>query len=334
MSSEPNNGKRTQVFLIALATIGVLAILFFAGITTLAGVAFYSVGQSVKSLSKMTTNIQPGKTNFTTPGRHTTYIAGIKLNGEINDLVADDLIEKLQTAKDDSNAIGVLLEVNSPGGSVVPSQEIYDTVKDVRSKKPIVVYVREMAASGAYYSSSPASKIIANRGSMIGSIGVIMNGFEADKLIQFLKISPVTFKTGALKDAGSPTRPVNENDKKYIQGLLETTHDEFVADVISARHTDEKTMKFMSDGRVVLAPQAVTLKLIDAIGTKKSALDTIAKLANQKTTPDLFYYENIQKFSDYFAQRFGGEASKILQNSISGILENADKTKSINLIAK
>lgn len=336
MSPESNTIKKTQVVLIILSTIGVLGILLMIGMGTLIGVAFYSIGQSVKGISKMSmsSSTQMGKSNFTTPSSHSPYIAGIKLEGEINDLIADDLMEKLQAAKEDPQAVGILLEVNSPGGSVVPSQEIYDTVKDITAKKPVVVYVREMAASGAYYASSPASKIIATRGSMVGSIGVIMNGFEADKLIQFLKINPVTFKTGALKDAGSPTRPVNENDKRYLQSLLEATHAEFVADVVNARHPDESTMKFMSDGRVVLAPQAVSLKLIDAVGTKKMALDEVAKLAHQKTTPELFYYENIQRFSDYFAQRFGSQATKIITDSAIGVLEHSEKTEQVRISAK
>lgn len=332
MSLDQSSGKRTQVILIVLATIGALAILFFLGFSTLIGMAFYSVGKSVKEISEVTAN--PSKNTFTTPHSGSDYIAGIKLNGEINDLLADDVIEKLQAAKEDKKAIGVLLEVSSPGGAVVPSQEIYDAVKEVRGKKPIVVYVRGMAASGAYYASSPASKIVANRTSMIGSIGVIMSGFEAGKLIQFLKINPVTFKTGALKDAGSPTRPVTDADRQYLQGLLEDTHKQFEQDVVEARHTTDKTMTFMSDGRVVLAPKAMELKLIDSIGSRQLALNEIATLAHKKSPPEVFYYENIQKFSDYFAQRLGSNVSHFLFQSVQSALDPAQVSENVGVVAR
>jgi protease-4 len=310
------NGRRCGVLTIALSTIGVLAIVFVALVV---GSVFYSV-HSISSSMKSGLVSGNKKFNYTLPSSHEPYIAGIKLSGEINDNVADEVLDKLTTAQFDSNAVGVLFEVNSPGGVVVPSQEIYDEVKAIRAVKPIVVYVRSMAASGAYYSSASASKIVANRGSLIGSIGVIMQSFEADKLIQFLKVNPVTIKTGALKDAGSPTRPMNENDKKYLQNLIDSTRAEFVSDVKAGREVTEKTLELMSDGRVVLAPQALELKLIDEIGGKNVALNEIAQLAKLKQAPELFYYENIDSFSDLFSQKFSSKIQDVFNINASHIL--------------
>ncbi|APJ03797.1 signal peptide peptidase SppA [Silvanigrella aquatica] len=315
--------KRSNKFLGTIksvfATIGALTIAFILLLSLITGFAIYSISSGMKSISTSLNPSMASKLSFTLPHLNSPYIAGIRLEGEISSDIAENVIQKLNNARDDKNAIGILFEVNSPGGSVVASQEIYDTIKDITKQKPIVTYVREVAASGAYYSSASSSKIVANRGSIIGSIGVIMNGFEADKLIQFLKVNPVVIKTGALKDTGSPTRPMTEKDKQYLQELIEETRMQFADDVKQARKTSDSTMKFMSDGRVILGPQALNLKLVDAVGTKQTALEQVASLAKFKTAPDLFYYEDIQSFSDLFTQKLSGSAAHILRESILGI---------------
>lgn len=317
------------------ATIGVLSvtlfILFFVGLFFLIN----SVSTSIKSFS---TSLNPaasfGKTNgiggFTKPHLNSQYIAGVTLNGEISADSSAIVVEKLEAAKNDKNVVGILFDVNSPGGSVVPSQEIYDTIKKIKQIKPVVTYVRDIAASGAYYSSSSSSKIIANRGSIIGSIGVIMNSFEVDKLLQFLKINPVVLKTGALKDSLSPFRPFNEKDKQYLQELLEETRLQFVEDVKAERKTSDSTMKYMADGRIVLGPQALNLKLIDALGTKDFAISEIANLAKLKNTPPLYYYEDIQSFSDLFTQKLASQTAVLMQQSITNLFsQSAEKSNSI-----
>jgi protease-4 len=310
-----NCARRSRVVTIVLSTIGGLAILFTVLFFVFIAFVFHSMSTSVKNIVAPISahKLSTSHANYLVPTGNSPYIAGIKLNAEISDQVADEVIDKLESAQDDNAAVGVLFEVSSPGGAVVPSQEIFDAVKNVRAKKPIVVYVREMAASGAYYSSASASKIIANRGSLIGSIGVVMNGFEANELMQFLKIKPVTIKTGSLKDTGSPMRPMDNNDKKYLQNLIEATRTEFVADVKGERGLSNSTMDFMSDGRVVLAPQAVSLKLIDGIGSKNTALSEITQLAKQKKIPELFYYENIESFSDIFSKNFSSQVTGLLE---------------------
>lgn len=311
--------------------IGVLSVLF---VTLIIIAAFVAVSKfSLPSTISSSTN---GKINgiggFSKPQSTTNYIAAIRLNGEITSESAAVVIEKLEAAKDDNQAVGILFDVNSPGGSVVPSQEIYDLIKNIKETKPVVTYVRDVAASGAYYASASSSKIIANRGSIIGSIGVIMNGFEADKLFQFLKINPVVIKTGALKDSGSAVRPFNEKDKQYLQELLEETRQQFVEDVKQARKTSDSTMKFMSDGRVVLGPQALNIKLIDALGSKELAASEIANLAKLKTVPPVYYYEDIQSFSDLFAQRLATHSSEIIQEIMfKTLLSSEESNKLIKL---
>jgi protease IV len=319
--------KRPNAFMSAIksvfATIGAISIAFFILFTLIIGFAFYSLSNGMKSFSSSLNPSISSKSGlaFTVPNSNVPYIAGIRLNGEISSDTSSSVLEKLETAKLDKHVVGILFDVNSPGGSVVASQEIYDAIKEINKTKPIVTYVREVAASGAYYSSASSSKIIANRGSIIGSIGVIMNGFEADKLIQFLKINPVVIKTGALKDTGSPMRPMNEKDKQYLQELIEETRMQFVDDVKQARKTSDSTMKFMSDGRVILGPQALNLKLIDAIGSKQTAMEEVATLAKQKSVPNLYYYEDIQSFSELFTQKLAGSTANILRESLLGTFQ-------------
>lgn len=316
------------------ATIGVLSVILFVLFVTIIFITISSLSSGIKTFStSLNPALSSGKTNglggFTKPHTSSNYIAGINLSGEISSESSAIVIEKLEAAKEDKHVVGILFDVNSPGGSVVPSQEIYDTIKKIKQIKPVVTYVRDVAASGAYYSSSSSTKIIANRGSIIGSIGVIMNGFEADKLLQFLKINPIVIKTGALKDAGSPTRPFNEKDKLYLQELIEETRLQFVEDVKAERKTSDATMKYMADGRVVLGPQALNLKLIDALGTKDFAVAEIATLAKTKSIPPVFYYEDIQTFSDLFAQRLASSSAALMRNSVSKVFASQADSNSI-----
>lgn len=322
MSSE---GRRSFI-LTVFATIGGLALIGTVLVVVFFAYVVSSVGSAVKNASLagqsslLGTGSTAGKVSFLIPEDQTPYIAGVKLNGEINGQLADEVIEKLRTAEEDASAVGVLLEVSSPGGTVVPSQEIYDTVNAIKKKKPVVVYVRDMAASGAYYSSSSANQIIANRGSMVGSIGVIMNGFEADKLLEFLKITPTTIKTGSLKDAGSLTRKMTEEDRQYLQTLINATRNQFVDDVRKARQMNDESLRVLSDGRVVLAPEALTLKLVDKIGTKQDALDAIAALAKQKKTPEVFYYENVQSLSDILSRKLSTGVRELMTQTAGELI--------------
>lgn len=301
------------------ATIGLLTVLLVVGCSVLLGVGLSSLSKSFTNTknSPYTTSVtSQNNVMFEVPTRNTPYIAGIKFKSEINADFADNVIAKLQYAQNDANAVGVLLEVDSPGGVVVPSQEIYDAVKVLAGVKPIVAYVRSIAASGAYYSIAPSSEIIANRGSLVGSIGVIMQGFEVNELLKFLKIQNTTIKSGSLKDAGSPFRPMTSADKNYLNDMINQIFAIFVTDVKAVRPSISQTdLNLMLDGRVVLAPQAQKLNLIDGIGTLDFAKNRIAHLAQLKSTPHLFYYEDAKPFVDFFTEKFISNSSKMLRDT-------------------
>lgn len=318
--------KKRSFFVHVLAVMGAVFLILCVLFCVTVGMVFYFISHSVKSLSEMSANRSDStKTVFSMPAGEVDYVAGIKLRGEINDEVSDGVIEKLNTAHEDSHAVAILFDVSSPGGAVVPSQEIYDTIKKIKVDKPVVVYVRELAASGAFYSSVSSSYIVANRGSLIGSIGVIMQGLDVHELVNYLKINPTTLKTGALKDAGSPLRSMNEGDKQYLQSLIGSTREQFVADVRAGRkEISDQSIAYMADGRVVLAPEALKLKLIDKVGSQDDALAQVAKLLEKEKAPKLYYYEDIENLSDILANKLSGSWDHAFESALSSRLEQME----------
>jgi len=262
-------------------------------------------------------------------------VAGIRLEGEINSPMADEVIEKLEEAEEDKRVVGILLEVESPGGAVVPSQEMYDIITRIKAAKPVVAYIRDVAASGAYYTIAPASRIVANRGSMVGSIGVVLETFEASELIAWAKLKPITLKTGKLKDAGSPTRPYSEDDKAYLQSLIDKTRAQFADDVKKARGLSDLTLAHMSDGRVVLGTEAANLKLIDKVGNRDDALDALEELTKQKPLPEVYYMEETTQNVPLVFRYLFEEASHSLgrgiadgiRGGVDGALQEGSRTR-------
>ena len=296
--ADANVQRRPHPLLVALAAVGALALV--AVVFVLVG-----VGYAAKNLGRIgmgSNSSGTGKDNYLSGIAAHEMVAGIRLENEIVSQTSEQVVEKLMEAKDDTRVKGVFLEVNSPGGSVVASQEIYDAVAVVKATKPVVVYVREMCASGAYYSSASATRIVANRGSLVGSIGVIMSTVEVSQLMSWVKLQPVTIKTGKLKDAGSPTRGFTEDDKAYLQELINKTRDQFANDVKIARNLDGASLARMSDGRVVLGPEALELKLIDRVGGKEAALEELYTVGNLKTKPELIYMEETKELPALLSQ--------------------------------
>ncbi len=255
-------------------------------------------------------------------------LAEIRLNQPINSEVANEVVDKLNEAAKDDRIKGILLEVDSPGGSVVASQEIYDTIKKIKEETPVVAYMRDVAASGAYYASVPSSWVIANRGTMVGSIGVIMESFEASKLIEWMRLRPVTLKTGKLKDSGSAVRPWTPEDKAYLQQLINETRDQFVTDVRLARpQIEATTLKHMSDGRVVLGTEALARKLVDALGNRTSAIEKAAELAGLSTGDETEVYTlEKQEIPGVFSHLFGVMMKSAVQMLMTELNEQRQTT--------
>lgn len=193
---------------------------------------------------------------------------------QIRELVRDPRIKAL------------VIRINSPGGAVVPSQDIYEEVLKARKKgKPVIASIGTVGASGAYYIASACDRIMASPGSLTGSIGVIMELAEFQDLLKKIGISSEVMKSGALKDAGSPFRPMTPEEKAYLQAILNEMHQQFIQDVAKGRHMSPADLKPLADGRVFTGASAISNHLVDQLGDYQDALDTATKLAHISGPP-------------------------------------------------
>lgn len=206
------------------------------------------------------------------------YVAVIELKGAI--MESKKMLKQLTAAEEEKEIKAVVLHMNSPGGAVAPSQEIYEAVK--KFKKPLVVSMESVAASGAYYIAAGSKKVFANAGTLTGSIGVIMQFTNLKKLYDWAKIERFSIKTGKFKDSGAEYREMNPEEKAYFQDLVLDTLDQFKGAVATGRKMTAEEVTAVADGRVFSGLQAKKLKLVDEIGTLDDAISFIAKEAKIK----------------------------------------------------
>jgi protease-4 len=208
---------------------------------------------------------------------------------EVKGLIADsqETVRQLNELKKNDRVKAVVLRVDSPGGVVGPSQEIYAEVKKLAMKKKVVVSMGSLAASGGYYIAVPATMIMANPGTITGSIGVLMKISNMEGLMGKVGLKAFTIKTGKYKDAGSPLRPMTEQDKEMLQGVIDNAHSQFVKAVAEGRRLPLDEVGKLADGRIFTGEQALALKLIDRTGTLQDAIEEAAKLAGIKGDPQV-----------------------------------------------
>jgi len=224
-------------------------------------------------------------------------IAVIPVEGVIDDDMAKNVNRHLKQYGDDLRVKAIILRVDSPGGGVSASQEIYREVKRVKDekKKKVIVSMASVAASGGYYIAAPADKIFANPGTVTGSIGVIAEWLNYKELAEWAKLKPVVFKSGEFKDTGSPTRELTESEKKYFQGMIDELYGQFVGAVTEGRQgkgeagaelTKERVIS-LADGRIYTGEAAKKNGLVDEIGNYEDAVKATAKLVNIKGEPQI-----------------------------------------------
>ncbi len=212
-------------------------------------------------------------------------IGVIELNGVIMD--SKKMLKKLERFEEDSEIKGVVLRLNSPGGSVAPSQEIYEAVKAY--KKPLVVSMSSVAASGAFYIACAAKKVYANPGTITGSIGVIMEFLNLEKLYEWAKVKRFSIKTGKFKDAGAEYRDMTSEERALLQGMVDDVLSQFKKAVSDGRKLPLDKVTMVADGRIFSGSQAKALHLVDELGTLQDAIDDVAKQAKLKGKPNVVY---------------------------------------------
>lgn len=199
------------------------------------------------------------------------------------------VVKQLKKFNDDGSIKAIILHVNSPGGGVAASEEIYREVKRIREgkKKQIVASIETLGASGAYYVSSACNKIFADNGSIVGSIGVISQWVNYGDLLRWAKLKDVTMKAGEFKDTGNPARDLTPAEKLYLQGIIDNMHAQFIQAVAEGRNLKFDQVKAIADGKVWTGQQALPLKLIDEVGDFQAAVKDTAKAAGIKGEPVL-----------------------------------------------
>jgi protease IV len=213
-------------------------------------------------------------------------IAVVELKGPIT--ASDEFVRQVKKYREDRSVKAILLRIDSPGGGVVPSQEMYEEVKKTRDGgKPVVVSMGSLAASGGYYVACGASKLVANRGTLTGSVGVISEILQLHDALNKLGIDVKTIKAGRMKDAGSPTRKMTDQDQQYFQQLIDDVHRQFIEVVRVERAMTKEKVESLADGRVFTGEQAVANGLADTLGTFEDAVAVAAGLAGIKGQPSL-----------------------------------------------
>ena len=225
-------------------------------------------------------------------GQPTNLVIGDKIGiVEIYGVISDSkqVIEQLHDFRDNDSIKALVLRVDSPGGGVGPSQEIYDEVLALDELKPVVVSMGSVAASGGYYVAAAAREIVANPGTITGSIGVIMEFANFQELLEKIGLSSVVVKSGAYKDIGSPTRDMSAAEREILQDLIDDVHNQFVSSVAEGRELDEQAVRSIADGRIFSGRRAMELGLVDSMGNLQAAIDRAAVLAGLDAEPKIIY---------------------------------------------
>ena len=221
-------------------------------------------------------------------------IAIIEVKGVLLD--PQPTIEKLTRFRKNSEVKAIILRIDSPGGGVGPAQEIYAEVKRTQKEKKILASVGSVAASGGYYIACGADTIMANPGSITGSIGVIVESLNVEELLKKIGLRSNVIKSGKHKDIGSPMRPMTEEDRQLLQGVLDSIHEQFIRAVAEGRNLPLEKVRALADGRIFSGEQAKGLGLIDSLGNLEDAIALAAEMGGIKGEPEVIYPEK-KRFS-------------------------------------
>ncbi|MBI1858761.1 MAG: signal peptide peptidase SppA [Candidatus Melainabacteria bacterium] len=238
----------------------------------------------------------PFKSLHTTTPFKDEHISVIRIDGIISDSPSVSLfrdltssstaLELIKKVTEDKSSKGLVIRINSPGGTVAASQELYEAIRKAKKEKPVVITMGDIAASGGYYIAAAGDTIFANPGTITGSIGVITSYINVHQLFTMYGLEGVTIKSGKYKDIGSPTRPMTEEERKILQSLLDDSYHQFISDVASGRNIPIEKVSKLAEGLIYTGKQAKNKGLIDFVGDYSKALKHTQKLV-KKRFPDL-----------------------------------------------
>lgn len=219
----------------------------------------------------------------------TNKIGVIPIEGVISS--STDIAGQIEKFRKDDSIKAIVLRINSPGGAVAPTQEIYREIRKTIKEKKVVASIGSVGASGGYYIAAAADKIVANPGTITGSIGVIMNFIQIKRLLKKIGIKLESIKSGEFKDLGAPYRDMTGREKKLIHDILMEVKEQFVKAISEGRHLPIKQVEKIADGRILLGSQAKRLGLVDELGNFQDALELAKRLAKIKGKVKIVYPE-------------------------------------------
>lgn len=245
-------------------------------------------------------------------------VAVVEIEGIIVDGTA--AIRELREHADNPSIKAVVLRVNSPGGVVAPTQEIFAAIQRARKAgKPVVATLGAVAASGGYYVATAADRIYANPGTLTGSIGVVMQMANIEGLLKKVGVEYVVVKAGSYKDVGNFARAMSPEERKMLQALLDDVYSQFVDAVAEGRGLERSEVLAFAEGRIYSGQQALALKMVDEMGGFEDAVEAAGKLANISGRPKLVYPRKRFSFKDLLENRLGLPGAGPLLPALSGI---------------
>ncbi len=237
-------------------------------------------------------------------------VAIVRVEGPI--IEAKSVVEEIKGYVKDSSVKAIVLRVDSPGGGVVPSQEIYEQVIKAKAAKKVVVSMGSVAATGGYYISAPADRIIANPGTITGSIGVIMVVPNLKGLLDKVGIKTEVVKSGKNKDLASVFRGIGQKEREIIQGVMDDVHEQFISAVTDCRKMPIEKTRAIADGRIFSGRQAINVGLVDEVGDLEYAIKSAAKLAGIEGEPEVVSKAEKGALSRLLEGKMPEEISRVL----------------------
>jgi protease-4 len=242
-------------------------------------------------------------------------IALVKLEGLL--VSSEHVVEELNDYAEDSSIKAIVIRIDSPGGGVVASQEIFNAIKSARREgKKVVASMGTVAASGGYYVAAAADRIVANPGTLTGSIGVKMEFASIEKLLEKIGVKGMVVKAGEYKDVGSPFRDMTEPEKKILQDVIDDVHSQFIKAVAEGRNLQEAEVRSIADGRIFTGRQALDLKLVDQLGDLTDSIKVAGDLVGIKGKPRVIEKRKTIPFFDYLKEESAAWIADVLTRGI------------------
>jgi len=243
-------------------------------------------------------------------------VALVKLEGLL--IAAEPVVEELNDYAEDSSVKAIVLRIDSPGGGVVVSQEIYNAVKNARKEgKKVVASMGTVAASGGYYVAAAADRIVANPGTLTGSIGVKMEFANIEKLLEKIGVRGMVVKAGEYKDVGSPFREMSAQEKKLLQDVIDDVHSQFIKAVAEGRNMQEAEVRAIADGRIFTGRQALDLKLVDQLGDLADSIKIAGELVGIHGKPRVIEKRKKIPFFDYLKEESAAWIADVIIRGVS-----------------